>query len=172
LLEYLVPLKSVIDIFNGMLQLRNTISDRAIFTNYVTPAFDSMSKIVDDYLSMFAKLETSENGLDRKAVSEFYRDRLKLRALRIQIREMSIAAGDRPELSQFHHFFALTGAVFGDKSGNTPSNFFRHLLEQSTPFDRWEYEHMHVLRHVMQEIESHWELLSREYAKLKLDFAP
>jgi hypothetical protein len=106
-LEYLVPLKSAVDLLNGMLQLRGTVGDRAIFKNHITPAYENMAKVVDDYLNMFGKLETAKNGLDDEAVSEFKRDRLKLRGLRIQMRESALLASANRSFKDFVDFSPL-----------------------------------------------------------------
>jgi hypothetical protein len=171
LLEYIAPLKSAVDILGGLLQLRGTTGDRAIFKSHVTPAYENMAKIVDDYLSMFLKLETAKNGLDDEAIGEFRRDRIKLRGLRIQIREICDVGARKPELDTFRFFFTAASGVFGDrKNKDTPSNFFNNLLDDSEY--AWEQRHYeYYLQLLRAEIENHWQLLSREYARLKFELS-
>ncbi|WP_156447341.1 hypothetical protein [Bradyrhizobium yuanmingense] len=131
-----------------------------------------MSKIVDDYLAMFGKLAVSQERTDRTAESDFFQDRLKLRALRIQMLELSSAVSKRSELHTFHRFFELAAAVFGDDLESTPSNVLRRLLEQEVLDEGDRQELKFCLNCLMGDIERSWRELSGEYAILKLNFTP
>jgi hypothetical protein len=90
MLEYITTIKSIIDVLKGTNDLRTTVgADKRFFDETITPVFQGMSTVVQNYLLIHEKLRASIRGLSEnernECINQFAKDRIELLPLRRQM---------------------------------------------------------------------------------------
>eukprot|EP01026_Neomeris_dumetosa_P048267 TRINITY_DN41732_c0_g3_i1.p1 TRINITY_DN41732_c0_g3~~TRINITY_DN41732_c0_g3_i1.p1 ORF type:complete len:148 (-),score=13.52 TRINITY_DN41732_c0_g3_i1:222-665(-) len=115
----LANVKTFLEIFSkaGDLIRQYSVKDEKIFDEIVDPIFKELEKLVVDYFSMFRLAVEELESLERnqsvyECLRNLYRNREKLSAARIQVRETAQELAVRTHNKQLNSFFSNIEKVF------------------------------------------------------------